>query len=400
MQAGDLLGIGLGALRGHRLRSALSMLGIAIGIASVVLLTSIGEGTRRHLAGLFTEFGTNMLQVNPGKTETLGIPGVLGGTTHKLSLEDAQVIERLPGVRHAVPLVMGQARVEGGERGRSVFVYGTTAQFPSVLRFSIGRGSFLPGGDPREGAAVAVLGPTLKRELFGDENALGRFVRVAGARLRVIGIMAPKGRILGIDIDDSAYLPVATAMRLFNLDELMEIDVMFAYAGLEAQVVDGVRRALQERHAGREDFTITTQTAMLAVFDNVMNVVTAAVGAIGAISLLVGAIGILTIMWISVNERVQEIGLMRALGATPAQVQSVFLLEAIAITAVGGVAGLALGLGLALLLRLAVPGLPIYTPPQYVAGALAVSVAVGLLAGVAPARRAAALDPVEALRAE
>jgi putative ABC transport system permease protein len=400
VQARDLLELGLGALRGHRLRSALSMLGIAIGIAAVVLLTSIGEGTRRHLASQFSEFGTNMLQVNPGKAETLGIPGVLGGTTHKLSLDDAEVLGRLPGVEHAVPLVTGQARVEGAGRGRSVFVHGTTADFPAVLRFPIGQGSFLPPGDPRRGAAVAVLGPTLKRELFGEENALGRFVRIAGSRLRVIGVMAPKGHILGIDIDDAAYLPVATAMRLFNQDELMEIDVLFAHAGLEAQVVEAVRRALRERHAGREDFTITTQTAMLEVFDNVMGVVTAAVGAIGAISLLVGAIGILTILWIAVNERVHEIGLMRALGATPAQVQTVFLVEAIAITVLGGSAGIAVGLGIAGLLRLVLPGLPVYTPPQYVAAALLVSAVVGLLAGVAPARRAAALDPVEALRAE
>jgi putative ABC transport system permease protein len=396
----DWLELGAGALRGHRLRSALSMLGIAIGIMAVVLLTSIGEGTRRHLASLFTEFGTNMLQVNPGKTQTLGIPGVLGGTTHKLSLEDAQALERLPGVEHAVPVVMGQARVEGVGRGRSVFVYGTTDQFPSVLRFSIGQGSFLPAGDPRRGSAVAVLGPTLKRELFGDENALGRFVRIAGSRLRVIGVMAPKGRILGLDIDDSAYVPVATAMRLFNLDELMEIDVMFAHPGLESQVAGGVRRVLTERHAGREDFTITTQTAMLEVFDDVMAVVTAAVAAIGAISLVVGAIGILTIMWIAVNERVHEIGLMRALGATSVQVQAVFLIEAISLTVAGGVLGIAAGLAAAVLLRLIVPGMPVYTPPAFVTAALAVSIAVGLLAGVAPARRAASLDPVEALRAE
>jgi putative ABC transport system permease protein len=366
----------------------------------VVLLTSLGEGTRRHPAGLFTEVGTNVLQISPGKTETVGIPGVLGGTTHKLTIDDAQALLRLPGVEGSVPVVVGQARVEGAGRGRSVFVYGTTGEFPEVLRFEIGQGNFLPPGDPQRGSAVAVLGPTLKRELFGDDNALGRFVRIAGFRLRVIGVMAPKGRILGLDIDDAAYLPVQTAMQMFNLDELVEIDVHYAHAGVEAQVVESIRRLLTERHGGREDFTIFTQTAMLKVFDNVMDVVTTAVAAIAAVSLLVGAIGILTIMWITVSERTHEIGLIRALGATRAQVQRLFLLEAVALTFLGGVAGTAIGLGVAWILSFTFSGLPIYTPPRYLFAALVVSALTGLLSGVAPARRAARLDPVEALRAE
>lgn len=307
---------------------------------------------------------------------------------------------RLPGVERSVPMVAGQARVEGAGRGRSVFIYGTTWEFPEVLRFEIGQGSFLPPGDPHRGSAVAVLGPTLKRELFGEKNALGQFVRIAGFRLRVIGVMAPKGRILGIDIDDSAYVPVQTAMQMFNLDELIEIDVLYAHAGIEAQVVESVRHLLTDRHAGREDFTIFSQTAMLEVFDNVMDVVTTAVGAIGAVSLLVGAIGIFTIMWITVSERTHEIGLMRALGATGAQVQGLFLLEAVTLTLLGGLGGVAIGLGLAWIVRLAFPGLPIYTPPLYLAAALVVSALTGLLSGVAPARRASGLDPVDALRAE
>jgi putative ABC transport system permease protein len=269
-----------------------------------------------------------------------------------------------------------------------------------VWKFQVRQGRFLPHGDPRRGASVAVLGPKLKRELFGEANALGAFVRIAGFRLRVVGVMAPKGQILGIDIDDSAYVPVATAMQMFNLDELMEIDVLFSHQGLTAGVENAIRRLLTDRHAGREDFTITTQTAMLEVFDNVMDVVTIAVAGIGGISLLVGAIGILTMMWIAVSERVREIGLMRAIGATPEQVQRLFLLESVVLTLIGGAGGVALGLALAALLRIAVPGMPVYTPFGYVLAALAVSVATGLLSGLVPARRAAALDPVDALRGE
>jgi putative ABC transport system permease protein len=400
MDPGGYIEFSLATLRGHRLRSFLSTLGVAIGIAAVILLTSIGEGTRRYLLAEFTQFGTNILAINPGKTETGGIPGIFGGTTHKLTLDDAAAIERLPDVQEQVPMAVGQARVEAEGKGRSVFIYGVTSSFPAVMKFEVGQGAFLPAGDPRRGSLVAVLGPRVKRELFGDENALGKFVRVAGHRLRVIGVMAPKGRMLGFDIDDAVYVPVTTGMRMFNLDELQEIDVLFAHEGITESVAASVRRLLTDRHGGKEDFTITTQTEMLKVFNNVMSAITTAVGAIAGVSLVVGAIGVFTMMWISVGERVGEIGLLRALGGTESEVRSLFLLEAVALTVIGGVCGVAVGLGIAGLLRIGVPGLPVYTPPSYVVAAVIVSAVAGLVAGVLPARRAAALDPVEALHAE
>lgn len=396
----DLVRLAFGALRGHRLRTALSMLGIAIGICAVILLTAIGEGTRRYVVDQFTQFGTNILAVNPGKQETFGIPGVMGGTTHKLSIDDAEAIARLPGVERLAAFAVGTARVEGAGRGRSVYVYGATDGFPQVLKFAVRQGTFLPGGDPRRGSPVAVLGPTLKRELFGEANALGRFVRIGEQRFRVIGVMEPKGQILGMDVDDVAYIPLASAMKLFNLDELIEIDVLFSHAGLESQVAESVRRLLTERHGGKEDFTLTTQTQMLEVFGNVMDVVTMAVGGIAGISLLVGSIGILTIMWIAVGERTGEIGLLKAVGATSGQVLLVFLTESAVLAGTGGAVGVAVGLGLAAALRAAVPGLPVHAPVHFVVIALAVSTAVGLASGVLPARRAAALDPIEALRAD
>jgi putative ABC transport system permease protein len=386
----DLIRLAFGAVLSHRLRSALSMLGIAIGIASVILLTSIGEGTRRYMVGLFTQFGTNLMGINPGKSETSGIPGMFGGTTHKLTIDDALALERLPGVEQAMPVAFGTARVEGNGRGRSVFVYGVTPEAPKVWQYGVRQGSFWPESDPHRGSQLTVLGPKLKRELFGEANALGQFVRIAGTRFRVIGIMAPKGQFLGFDIDDSAYVPVASAMKIFNLGELNEIDIVYSHAGLAEQVEREVRSLLTARHGGEEDFTVTTQSAMLAVFDNVMNIVTASVGAIAGISLLVGAIG----------ERTAEIGLARAIGATRRQVHLLFLLEAAALATAGGALGVLAGLGLATLLRLAVPGLPVHTPVLFVLIAVAVSVSTGLLSGLLPARRAAALDPIEALRAE
>jgi putative ABC transport system permease protein len=396
----DVMRLSSGAMVGHPLRSVLSMLGIAIGVAAVIMLTSLGEGARRYMVAEFSEFGTNVLSVNPGKTETHGVPGAFGGTTQKLTIDDAEALKRITFLGAVVPMAIGQARVEGGGRGRSVFVHGVTADFPEVMKFSVGQGSFLPEGDPRRGGSVAVLGPRLKRELFGEANALGEFVRIAGARLRVIGVMEPKGQVLGMDIDDAAYVPVATAMRLFNLDELQQIDIVFAHEGLTDVVIEAVRTALIERHRGDEDFTIISQSEMLNVFGRVMDVVTLGVAVIAAISLLVGSIGIFTMMWISVGERVSEIGLMRALGATAQQVQVVFLTEAILLTMAGGLSGLIFGLFATFSLRLFIPEFPAGAPIEYVVAAVGVSAVSGLLSGVGPARRAADLEPVEALRTE
>jgi putative ABC transport system permease protein len=298
-----------------------------------------------------------------------------------------------------VPVTMGLARVEAAERGRSVSVVGATPDLPTLWKFGARQGSFWPKGDPRRGAAVAVLGPKLARELFGETSPLGEVVRIAGGRFRVIGVMQPKGQMMGFDIDDIAIVPVASALRLFNQDELMEIDLIYANVRETARVEAEVKRVLSVRH-GDEDFSVTTQEAMLDVFGKVMDVITMAVGAIASISLLVGATGILTMMWIAVGERVGEIGLLRALGATAAQVQAMFLAEAIALATLGGLAGIAVGLGLAALLRLAVPGLPVETPMRFVLAGLATSFATGLVAGVALARRVVALDLIEALRAE
>jgi putative ABC transport system permease protein len=396
----DLMRLSSGAMRGHPLRSILSMLGIAIGVAAVIMLTSLGEGARRYMVSEFSEFGTNMITVNPGKTETTGMPGAFGGTTQKLTIEDAEALARLPILETVVPVAFGQARVEGNGKGRSVFIYGSTEDLPAVLKFTVGQGQFLPAGDPRRGSSVAVIGPKLKRELFGEENALGRFVRIAGARLRVIGIMEPKGQILGMDMDDAAYIPVATAMRLFNLDEVQEIDIIIAHEGLTDAAIEEIRTLLIDRHRGDEDFTVISQSEMLEVFGRVMDVLTLGVAVIAGISLLVGSIGIFTMMWISVGERVSEIGLMRALGATEGQIQTVFLTEAILLTMIGGIAGLLFGLFSTVVMRLILPAFPAGAPVEYVISALAISVLAGVISGVGPARRAAGLAPVDALRTE
>ncbi|NNF68349.1 MAG: ABC transporter permease, partial [Acidimicrobiia bacterium] len=290
----DLLKLALRAITGHRLRSVLSMIGIAIGIASVILLTSLGEGTRRYMVDQFSQFGTNIIGINPGKADTVGIPGIFGGTTQKLTIDDNEALYRIPGVEEVAPFVFGMARVEADGRGRSVFVYGVTPEFETVWKWRVRSGSIWPGNDPRQGFQLAILGTKVKTEIFGEENALGRFVKIAGSRFRVVGIMEPKGQMLGFDLDDAAFIPLATAMKVFNLDELNEIDLTFSHSRESDAVVRDITALLTERHDGKEDFTITTQEQMLDVFGNIMDIVTMAVGAIAGVSLVVGAIGILT----------------------------------------------------------------------------------------------------------
>jgi len=399
MHSRDFLRLTVSSVFSHRLRSVLTALGITIGIASVVLLTAIGAGIHRFVLEEFTQFGTNIIAINPGKATTHGGSVGVFGTERPLSIEDAQALERLPGVIASEPVVAGNAIVEGGSRSRRGNVYGVGANFPIVFTFEIAIGRFLPPDDPRNARSFAVLGHKMAQELFGDVNPLGERLRIGGDRYRIIGVMKEKGQILGFDIDDTVYIPTGKALEMFDRESLMEVDILY-HSGADADAVaEAVKERLTARH-GKEDFTITTQEQMLEVLNKVLGVLTFAVGALGGISLLVGAVGILTIMTIAVRERTSEIGLLRAIGTTRQQILVLFLGEATVLAAIGGIAGLGVGIGGALLLNLAVPALPVKIAWDYVLLAEALALLIGLAAGVWPARNAARLDPVEALRTE
>lgn len=395
----DFLKLTSGSLAANPTRSLLTTLGIALGIAAVVLLTSLGEGVNQFMVTQFTQFGTNLIEIQPGKVRTMG--GSLGrvNTVRPLTMDDALALSRLPYVDAAVGFSIGNAEVEGNRRQRRTSVYGTTAEFPLAFKYVLAQGSFLPDDDPRAPRAIAVLGDTLHKELFGSVSPLGEFIRVGGHRFRVVGVMAPKGRILGFDLDDTVYIPVARAMELFNSDSLLEIDVLYSKGAPVEEVVAGIARVMIDRH-GVDDVTITTQQQMMDVLGSILDVLTLAVGGLGGISLLVGGIGILTIMTIAVRERTQEIGLLRALGGTRFQLMSLFLAEAGLLAGLGGLVGLLVGVSGAQLLHLVIPTLPVHTPIAYAIAALFMAVAIGVLAGVLPARRAAKMLPVDALRSE
>jgi putative ABC transport system permease protein len=299
----------------------------------------------------------------------------------------------------ADPLVQGNAEVVHAGRSRRVTLYGTGPDFARALSMRVASGSYLPPDDPHAARAFVVLGSKVAAELFGSDNPLGGRIRVGSERYRVVGVMESKGQVLGFDLDDTVFIPVARALDMFNRESLQEIHVTYDPLAPLAEVEEGLRRILVARH-GAEDFTLTPQQKMLEVFGTVLNAITFAVAAIGGISLLVGGVGILTILTIGVAERTAEIGLLRAIGATRRRILLLFLGEAALLAALGGAAGLLLGWSIAVLLELTFPALPVHTPWMYAVLAELVAVGVGLAAGVAPARHAARLDPLEALRSE
>lgn len=396
----DFLPFTASSIIAHRMRSFLTALGIAVGIAAVILLTSIGEGIHQFVLSEFTQFGTNLISIAPGKSSTRGGPsaGIIS-SVRPLSIDDAEALRRVPHVEYVDPSAQGNADVEAGGKSRRVTVYGVGHEMAKTFRMKVQLGNFLPPDDPSSARAFVVLGSKVKQELFGTANPLGSRIRIGSERYRVIGVMETKGQVLGFDLDDTVYIPVSRALELFNRAGLMEIHVTYhSNAPLEV-MVQGLKNVLLVRH-GREDFTITPQQKMLEVMGSVLDVLTFAVGALGGISLLVGGVGILTIMTMAVSERTSEIGLLRSLGAKRSQILALFLGEAALLAAAGGLAGLVLGVGLAQLLHLSFAALPVHTPWSYALLAEGVAVVIGLLAGVLPARRAALMDPVEALRTE
>jgi len=399
MLRADYFAFTLGAIRARRTRAVLTALGIGVGVAAVVILTSIGATLERYVLAEFTQFGTNIIGVQPGKSQTFGASIGAINSLRPLTIEDALALRRVPYSTSVVPFVQGNADVEANGRVRRVLVNGAGADMARAFSFNVAVGSFLPQDDPTAPRAVAVLGSKMRTELYGDANPLGSLLRVGGERYRVIGVMEAKGNMLGFDLDDTIYIPAARGLALFNRVGLFEIDVLYAPGVSAEEVTSGIKRIMIARH-GREDFTLVTQQEMLDTLGSILSVLTFAVGALGGISLLVGGVGIFTIMTIAVRERTSEIGLLCALGSRREQILVLFLGEAVLLAALGGIAGLVLGLAIVGLIALALPHLPVATPVLFVLLAEGIAVAIGLFSGVLPALRASRLEPVDALRAE
>ncbi len=395
----DLIRLSLRTLVSHKLRSGLTALGLIIGIASVIILTSIGRGIHTYVLAQFTQFGTNIVAVFPGKTTTLGLSGATISTVRPLTLADALSISKLDNIIAALPVVQGNARIEGGKKQRRSTVLGVGAAVPAVWKINVARGQFLPDYEQANPRAFAVLGHKLASELFADSNPLGQRIRIGSDRFRVLGVMEKKGQMLGFDMDDTIYIPTAKALALFDRESVMEIDVLYNENVTAKSVENAIKRLLILRH-GREDFSLITQDQMLKSLDSILDILTLAIGALGSVSLLVGAVGILTIMTIAVSERISEIGLLRAIGAEQGTIFNLFLCEALLLSLVGGATGVLFGILSVWFIALVLPGLPVQLAWVYILAAFALSFLIGLAAGVIPAMKAARLQPLEALRTE
>ena len=395
----DSLKFALYALTAHKMRTLLSASGIAIGIAAVILLTSIGSGIQQFVLSEFTQFGTNIVNITPGKVRTRGASTGSIGSVRLLTIEDSLALKSSRYAIYTNATVTGNAEVRGNGRSRRVTVYGQGPDFDRAFNMHTAIGQFLPADDPRNPRAFAVLGAKVHKELYGSANPLGSILQVGGSRFRIIGVMASKGQVLGFDLDDTVYIPTARALEVFNREGVMEVQMTYSPTTPLEVVMQDIKRIMLEQH-GREDFTITPQQQMLSTLSTVLNVLTFAVAVLGGISLLVGAVGMITLMHITVTERVAEIGLLNALGATPMRIRILFLLESMALSTLGGVIGLIAGSIIAGLLGILVSDLPISIPWHYVIAALLLSGIIGLVAGVVPAIRAARLNPVDALRTE
>jgi putative ABC transport system permease protein len=394
----DTLYFSVKSLGSGRLRSALLLLAMAIGIAAVITLTCLGEGARQYVKDQFFSLGSNLLIVLPGRSETKGgPPPLLGDTTRDLTLADALALEKNFSISRMAPITVGSAPVSYRQKQREVTILGSTAQLLPIRDLSMAQGKFLPPGEITRGEPVCVLGSKIQAELFGNRSPLGQWVRIGDRRFRIIGVLAKKGQSLGQDMADVAIVPVASAQSLFDTSSLFRILVQ----ATDRETIPKAKRAivdtLRKRHEGEDDVTVITQDAVLATFDRIFKALTLTVAGIAAISLAVAGILITNVMLVAVTQRRTEIGLLKSLGATKGQIMRIFLTDSVLLAVVGAIFGLAVAFAGTWLIGRLFPSFPITVAPWSVLAALAMATFTGLASGVLPALRAAALDPVAAL---
>jgi len=398
MKITDIFLFSFKASSGHSTRTSLMLLAMAIGVASVILLTSLGEGAKQYVTREFSSLGTHLLIVLPGRFETTGgPPPLLGQNPRDLTLEDALALTRSSHIKYVAPLTIGSAPVSFRERNREVLIMGSTPNIFEIRQLATAQGEFLPSGDPTRGAAVCVIGYRLKKELFGNERPLGEWIRIGDRRFRIIGVLAKKGQSLGMDMGDVVILPVASAQALFNTSTLFRILVQAKGHESIPKAKESIINIIRSRHDNEDDITVITQDALLSTFDRILTALTLSIAGVAAISLLVAGILIMNVMLIAVSQRRSEIGLLKSIGARSSQIHNLFLVESALLSLTGAIIGVTISFIAIWIFKRMVPGFPVMVPLWGLCSAVGIAISAGLVFGVLPARRASMLDPVEAL---
>lgn len=400
MKVLDTLRLAVQALARYPLRSSMLLLAISIGVASVVMLTAVGEGARRYVTGEFASLGTNMLIILPGRSETTGagIQGMLiGETARDLTLQDTIALTRSTRIARVAPIVIGGGTASWRARERDITVLGTNASMIDIQHWSMQSGRFLPVTDMDVLSPVCVLGAVVADELFRGSNPVGEWLRIGDTRCRVIGIVSQAGMTGAFNTDEMVVLPVANVQQIFNAPSVFRILVEATSREQMDRARTDIVEIIQARHQGERDITVIAQDAVIATFDSIFGVVTAALAGIAGVSLVVAGVLIMNVMLVAVSQRTSEVGLLKALGAKQNHILALFLSEASCLSIFGGLLGYAVGTAGSYALRTIYPIIEFRAPVWAPVAGLAVALASGVVFGILPARRAARLDPVQAL---
>lgn len=383
----------------QRVRTFLLLLAVTIGVASVVMLTSLGEGARRYVDREFSSLGNRLLIIFPGRNETVGgQPPIYGNAPRDLTLGESLAMARIPSVSAVAPVLPGTALLSYGSRSREAITIGTTAAFFPIRQVDIGNGTILPPEATYEALSICVLGLKLKQELFGNRQAVGDWLRIGDRRMRVVGVLADAGESLGIDLGEVVIIPVPTAQQIFNTQAMFRVFIELQLGADEAKVRQRLLQLVKEHHDGEDDVTIVSQDSVLAAFNNILTALTLVIAAIAAISLVVAGILIMNISLISVSQRRAEIGLLKAIGASGNHIRQLFLSESMMLVLLGSLTGILIAYCIVYLFRGIWPDFPLFPPHWAAPAAAATAVISGLVFSWLPARRAAEMDPVLAMR--
>ncbi|MDD2723042.1 MAG: ABC transporter permease [Methylovulum sp.] len=386
------------SIKSQWLRTLLIILAMGIGVTSVTVLIALSESARSYIVHEFEALGTHLVIVLPGRTETTGgSPPLFGETPRDLTLEDAGAVAHIPYVAAVAPLTIGAAPVTFAGLERETNVFGSTDALLRVRHLTMAQGSFLPKTEAGNALSVCVIGQMIRGQLFANTPALGQWLRINDRRFRVIGVLASEGESVGVDFDEMVIIPVASAQALFDTHSLFRILIETKSRDAMLKTVDAVKKIIKLRHEGEEDITVITQDSVVNAFNKILTALTIAVACIGGISLVVAGVLVMNVMLVSVTQRTAEIGLLKALGASQAQVQWLFLAEAVLLSWVGALVGLSVGQLVISAIQIIYPNFPIALPDWGLVSAVSVSILTGLLFGVLPARKAARLDPIVAL---